>query len=519
MGLFGAVVSPTLIDMWNPILYPVQEDSGITLIGDQIKLKSLLKLKRSPSQATPYTFTFPANPGSDNQALFWSGTETTFRGIAIADVANLQTNLDDINTTIANLDSTYASLIHDHAGTNGDSFIINLDKTDTGSDRSITFARPSSQSASYSLILPASLGTANQGLIIESVSGSSANLVWGNSGGGFSSVASYSTASVNINLANGNMVAIALTQNTTIATITGIPSSSQGAEFTLLATQDAVGGRTLSFPSGTTITGSISSDANSTSVIKVFSFNSGNTWEAIVIKPLPNATTTTEIWTPGQISPLVWLDASDTTTTLIGSGISQWNSKTTSGMNLTQSTASSQPALIFNGLNDLNTIRFDGVDDVLNFSTTISNIRFVFMLCKWLNTTNIAPILGGNPEYDFHCDYDNPNHIFGGYTSSFLLNGTHYVNEVPVAASAILKNTNWTLYCFSATNNVRVGNVGSDRYISGRYANLEVAEIVMMSISATTEVRQKIAGSIAYRRGLQSLLPTDHPYKTSPPLA
>lgn len=564
--------------MFNPTFYPVQQSSDITLIGDRIKLKSLLILERSISQSSEYTFIFPSSAGSTGQALFWSGNETTFRGIAIADVATLQTSLNTINTTLNALgtaafqatsyfalsghvhpdattlisgfmsgsdkvkinalgtastkntgttndtipligvgDKLSSALIPDINSTNNAAFTINADATNTGSDRSLILST-SNQTSSYTLALPPTVGTANQGLIISSVSGSVVSLGWGSSGSGFSSVVSHSTASININLASGSMVAITLSQNTTIASITGIPSGSQGAEFTILCTQNSTGNYTLSFPSGTTLTGAISAAPNSTSVVKVFSFNSGTSWEAIVIKPLPVSGGTT-LWTPAQIATLLWLDASDSSTISLGSGVSQWSDKSGNSRNASQSTASAQPALISNGLNSLTTIRLDGSNDSLNLASAIATVRFAFVICKWTSQGQgaFAPIFGGdNSNYDWNGSDFPYTDLFSGFTNTNILNGEKRINGV-VTSGNLSRYTNFTIHCFSTLGNVLIGHFASDRYFSGRFSNIEYAEIVLLSSVPSNSIIQKLEGYGAHKWGLQTPLASDHPYKNSAP--
>lgn len=65
-------------------------------------------------------------------------------------------------------------------------------------------------------------------------------------------------------------------------------------------------------------------------------------------------------WTPTEISPDLWLDASDTTTiTESGGSVSQWNNKGSKG-NFTQATGAVQPTTGASTLNGLNVLDFAG---------------------------------------------------------------------------------------------------------------------------------------------------------------
>ena len=65
------------------------------------------------------------------------------------------------------------------------------------------------------------------------------------------------------------------------------------------------------------------------------------------------------------IDPTLWFDAS-TISGNNGDPISSWTNSAGNGINATQGTGGSQPTLVTNGINGLNTVRFDGVDDTLS---------------------------------------------------------------------------------------------------------------------------------------------------------
>lgn len=51
-----------------------------------------------------------------------------------------------------------------------------------------------------------------------------------------------------------------------------------------------------------------------------------------------------QLWSPIQLSPALWLDAADSSTITIATGVSQWNDKSGNGRNVSQSTPAAQPA-------------------------------------------------------------------------------------------------------------------------------------------------------------------------------
>jgi hypothetical protein len=68
-------------------------------------------------------------------------------------------------------------------------------------------------------------------------------------------------------------------------------------------------------------------------------------------------------FSPLDLSPVLWLDASDTSTiTEVGGAVSQWDDKSGNGNNVTQGTAANQPTSGTRTINSLNVIDFDGFD-------------------------------------------------------------------------------------------------------------------------------------------------------------
>jgi hypothetical protein len=70
-----------------------------------------------------------------------------------------------------------------------------------------------------------------------------------------------------------------------------------------------------------------------------------------------------QTFSPLDLSPALWLDASDTATITASSGsVSQWDDKSGNGRNVTQGTAAAQPTTGSATLNGLNVLSFDGGD-------------------------------------------------------------------------------------------------------------------------------------------------------------
>jgi hypothetical protein len=71
-----------------------------------------------------------------------------------------------------------------------------------------------------------------------------------------------------------------------------------------------------------------------------------------------------------------WYDASDLSTITGGSAVSQWNDKSGNGFDLSQATSTKKPSSGTRTLNGLNTIDYDGTNDILT-AATASNWTFL----------------------------------------------------------------------------------------------------------------------------------------------
>ena len=121
---------------------------------------------------------------------------------------------------------------------------------------------------------------------------------------------------------------------------------------------------------------------------------------SVTVTQVSNATTVTypgvlsTPFSPLDLSPTLWLDASDESTiTESGGAVSQWDDKSGNGYDLTQATAAAQPVTgsrTVNGKNVLDFIRGDYLDggDILDLGT---NAFTAFIVVKWDDTALAAP--------------------------------------------------------------------------------------------------------------------------------
>ena len=262
------------------------------------------------------------------------------------------------------------------------------------------------------------------------------------------------------------------------------------------------------------------------------------------------ATSNGGLWTPAQISTELWLDASDTSTlTLSGSSVSQWNDKSGNGKHAVQATAASRPTYSATGLNSKPAVFFNGSQyymqsSVGRFSLQTRSMYIVLATANTVQSPGIFSLLpsgtaSDSSSLDGMAYVGTTNQGFravGGLgtiqdvsikydllaTSS---SGTNVWSEVKTIGTGTLYKNDTAVVTdssFTEFNSV----TGSDGYILGaRWTSGNVGsmginylqEIVYSGSTHDTATRNRMFGYLAWRWGLTSLLPADHPYKSAPP--
>ena len=268
----------------------------------------------------------------------------------------------------------------------------------------------------------------------------------------------------------------------------------------------------------------------------------------MTLRWVPGYTWNESVWNPSMISTALWLDAADASTiTESGGAVSQWNDKSGNGRHATQSNSSYRPSLTANGLNGLNVVTFDGVNDILGFSDLAwtNNIGAIsyFVVTKTsdqavTNYRALFQIRGG--AYDRATLYvrnsqleaggrrlDSDSYAFRstGSLSSNAFQGSAIYNyaaatlAVNVNGGTVSSGSFQTVGNTSPTNSTAssIGstNTGSSSFLPSltQSYNGDVAEFVALASAASDSTRQKMEGYLAHKWGLTANLPNDHPYK------
>ena len=258
-------------------------------------------------------------------------------------------------------------------------------------------------------------------------------------------------------------------------------------------------------------------------------------------------------WTPANITTALWLDASDSSTvTLSESEVTQWNDKSGNGLNCSQATSANRPIIASAAQNSLNTIRFVASDYLSASSNiTLTTAYSVFIVAKnrirkdqnglfrigaaalpasdvsnleiyWqagtANSGNIVSLV--NRNIDIKVVVANSalpavnNYYIHSSQGSVTEFGTIYQNGTLQVGTL----TGSGSFVPSAANPYHVG-IGYGGAGNAAQAALDgdICEIVVLNTVASTTTRQLIEGYLAWKWGLTSSLPSDHPYKNSAP--
>ena len=228
---------------------------------------------------------------------------------------------------------------------------------------------------------------------------------------------------------------------------------------------------------------------------------------------LINGSINSTAFSPTSISGIaLWLDAADQTSiTLSGSNIAQWNDKSGNGYN----------AIGYGGLTySNNNIVYNGSTGY--FSTPYqsgSPVETGFAVVNMTNTNSF--ILGGTGEGVRIFSYQTQGFAIGYFgqtgliTNTTLNTNTTYLISYNYSSTSASINVNGTqaanssgnYSAYSNTNTLIGGWSNGQAYIEGK-----VSEIIVFNTTLSESNRQKIEGYLAWKWGLNANLPIGHPY-------
>lgn len=247
-----------------------------------------------------------------------------------------------------------------------------------------------------------------------------------------------------------------------------------------------------------------------------------------------------QLWTPKLLTTALWFDASDSSTITQASGaVSQWNDKSGNARNLTAS-GTRQPTLVSADQNGRDVVQFDGTshgmavayapsalssfswaaalkpDTSAKYQSVMrwqSNNDNDYLLLPWTSNETITParILlswdGGTTSYNST-----------GYSSGACVQT--FVRSFGSTNVSWLNGTQVDSRSANSTNSPSFSGSLGFGYIHSfpsEYFKGKVFEVLLLTSALSAADRQKLEGYLAWKWGLQSNLPSTHPYKNYRP--
>jgi hypothetical protein len=256
----------------------------------------------------------------------------------------------------------------------------------------------------------------------------------------------------------------------------------------------------------------------------------------------PNFSSLTNQFSPLQIPGLAsWYDATDPLATgqqpATGTTISKWSDKSGNNRHLTQYSSYALPTYNQNAVNTLPTIDFTNASGLYTPTTSqkSSNVTMLMVCMPRSGLQSYSTFWG---HYTTGAGHDNDIQLRNNGTqtlmtwhtnnqnsigSTILMNSpTMYSCTMAGGTSMFMQQTN-TLGTTSFTNTETLTWTAglASQYVGieddGNRTNSYICEILYFQYVLTTAERRVLEGYLAWKWGLESYLPTSHPYYSYPP--
>jgi len=215
---------------------------------------------------------------------------------------------------------------------------------------------------------------------------------------------------------------------------------------------------------------------------------------------------------------LAWYDSKDSTTySMTGTAVTQWNDKSGNSYHVSQSNSLNQPTLsTWNGNLIMN---FSSNAFLANTSISLSPPYSLFAVSYSSNVGGYFRIVEGYTDQHFFFGTQN------GTNSDFVGNGSGW-NDTIINAPTF-SSLNWFIKEMTndGTSLIPYTNGSSQTTKSGStvpFTGIKISSVlagvaeVIISKNVSISQRQQIEGYLAWKWGLQTSLPSSHPYVSTP---
>jgi hypothetical protein len=242
-------------------------------------------------------------------------------------------------------------------------------------------------------------------------------------------------------------------------------------------------------------------------------------------------------FSPTQISGMnLWLDAQDSATVLkTGNNVYQWSDKSGSNNHAYNPTATAQP--IISSINGYTALGFYGSNSLSTNTLTFNNSNYsIFFVNRHViindgwrlllrgytasgNTVTIHPAAVADGSFAF---FTSAN---GTDWNDLTANTPLYYMSTPNIAVGVVTTSVLAPYWNGNVQNTKVGTttalnrftIGNGTQNGNQSFNGQIGEVLQYNVSLTPFNRQKVEGYLAWKWGIQSNLPTIHPFRAAAP--
>ena len=231
-----------------------------------------------------------------------------------------------------------------------------------------------------------------------------------------------------------------------------------------------------------------------------------------------------------NLNLLLWLDATDSQNMILsGNQVTTWKDK--SGLNNHMTNTTSYP--LTNGsvkINNLNVLDFTGTKFLLNTTMSFPTTYSIFIVGYKLENAGFSRFISSYTDgYLFLGSYENVYAAFtggGGWREADALTPNKLITS-PSLLGLTNNNTSTGLLSYynglqlnskpgmtSIFNGILIGSlIRPDNYLNDQFINGYIGEIIICANVLSTMQRQQVESYLAWKWGLQTNLPNDHPYK------